>query len=373
MQPEPREADAGGFGPSGADVAAEHPDDVSPIALRSLRIHAVEHDRDAVTLWFARSDGQPFKFRAGQFLTLEVTVDGEKLRRHYSFSSDPNNADAFAITARRVPSGRVSNHLADHARRGARLRTVGPSGRFGESVAQDQGPLVLIAGGAGITPLWSIAQSALAASSGRAVHLVYANRGVTRILFQAPIAAAAAAHPNLHVTHVLERASKRVPAVVGRLSGDTADAAIPVLEDATYYTCGPAPMMDAVAASLLARGVAAERVHMESFAPPELNEDAAEAATSYTVTFASTGQALQVFGNQTLLEAARAADIPLDASCTMGGCAACKVKLTSGQVFMPEPHCLRPSEAAQGEILACIAQPRSNLVIAAPHLHPESS
>ena len=55
-----------------------------------------------------------------------------------------------------------------------------------------------------------------------------------------------------------------------------------------------------------------------------------------------------------------AAAIPMAYSCTMGGCGACKVKLTSGRVEMEEPNCLTPAERAAGEVLACVGRPASD-------------
>lgn len=68
---------------------------------------------------------------------------------------------------------------------------------------------------------------------------------------------------------------------------------------------------------------------------------------------------------QTILDAALAADVPYPHGCRSGSCGACKARLLDGQVQMQpwSPEALREDEAAEGLILACRARPRSDVVI----------
>lgn len=328
----------------------------------SLTIHAVEPAaRDAVRIAFEWPAGAP-AYRPGQFLTFDVPIDGVHHRRHYSFATVPppnGGAHIAAVIVRRVVGGVVSNHLADHACAGWVLDAVGPSGRFGESVArQPDREVVLVAGGAGITPLWSIAQERVRA--GGRVRLIYANRGVQRIIAKRAIDDLAAQHPNFDVVHVLERASKRVDGPVGRLDGPGAERWVPASASASYYVCGPTPMMDAVERSLVARGVDRARIERETFTPPSPGPTS---DVEHVVRFVRSNTTLQVRGDQSILAAAQAAGLAMNFSCAMGGCAACKVRAVRGDVHMPEPHCLTEAERAAGDLLACIATPRSDLVL----------
>jgi ferredoxin len=59
---------------------------------------------------------------------------------------------------------------------------------------------------------------------------------------------------------------------------------------------------------------------------------------------------------QTILEAGLEASVPMPYSCTLGGCGACKVKLTSGSTWADEPGCLSGEEQSAGYVLACISR-----------------
>ena len=67
---------------------------------------------------------------------------------------------------------------------------------------------------------------------------------------------------------------------------------------------------------------------------------------------------MQVAAEETVLDAGLRQGIDLPFSCTMGGCGACKAKLVSGDVLLPEPNCLTAEERAQGQVLLCVAHPR---------------
>jgi naphthalene 1,2-dioxygenase ferredoxin reductase component len=68
---------------------------------------------------------------------------------------------------------------------------------------------------------------------------------------------------------------------------------------------------------------------------------------------------------QTILDAALAADVPYPHGCRSGSCGTCKARLLDGQVQMQPwaPEALSDAEAAEGLILACRARPRSDVVI----------
>lgn len=339
------------------------PSERAPV--RTLEVaRVVRSTSDSATISLVDPAGAPIRFTPGQYLTVEVDLDGVRHSRHYSFCSDPADDRTAEITVRRVPGGLVSGWLVEHAAPGMLLRTVGPNGRFGTTPRSGAGRhVVLVAGGAGITPLLSIARALARGERQSRVSLVYANRGVSRIILREAVEALVESSGNLSLRHVLERPSRSVEAERGRLAGATLARAIPVDVSAEYYLCGPPPMMDAVAAWLRGEGVPPAQITAERFLPTDAPN--ADDGGVHEVLFARSGVTLQVSGAETILAAGRAAGLPLAFSCGMGGCAACKLTLRSGEVHMSEPNCLSPEEASRGEVLACVARPRSPLVIEA--------
>jgi ring-1,2-phenylacetyl-CoA epoxidase subunit PaaE len=128
-----------------------------------------------------------------------------------------------------------------------------------------------------------------------------------------------------------------------------------------YYLCGPEPMMAAARALLTRSGVPAQRIFEERFATLRYSDDK-KSTTPQQMELRHAGQAprqLTVLAGETLLDAGLRAGAALPFSCAMGGCGACKGRLVSGEVVMPEPNCLTAAERQGGHILCCVAQPLS--------------
>ena len=329
---------------------------------RELTIAEVRRETaDAVTLVLADPAGADVRFRPGQFFTLLVDVDGESLRRAYSACSSHLDPSRVAVTVKRVDGGRVSSHLNDRARAGDRLRVLGPSGDFG--LAPDPARarhVVLVGGGSGITPLMAILRGVLAVEPDSRVTLVYGNRCASDVIFASELDALAEAEPRLAVHHVLEEPDPRA-AATGRLDEATAGAVLDrvLAADApaarAFYVCGPDPMMAAVRAALVARGVAPGDVHEERFA--SLRPATPHGPQLATIRLGGRDHAVQVAAGASLLDAGLDAGLPMPFSCAMGGCGACAVELRAGAVDLDEPNCLDPDERAHGKILACVARP----------------
>ena len=331
-------------------------------AARPMVVREVRHlTADATMVVLADPGGAPVRFTPGQFLTLLVTIDGVVHRRAYSICSSIDEPGAVAIAAKRIAGGRVSSHLHERLAAGDVIPVLGPSGEF--TVAVDPAArrtLVLVAGGSGITPILAILRAVLGHEPDSRVALVYGNRGEADIIFGPELDELAAAHPDRFVLrHVLEEPGG-APATRGRLDRATVAAELDALGDAfagaDYFVCGPAAAMTAVTDELAARGVPAARVHQERFATAErkVRERRAE-----RVTLRAAGRVHDVVvpPDATLLDAGLAAGVAMPFSCALGGCGACAVDLTAGEVDLDEPNCLSAEERARGRILACVARP----------------
>lgn len=337
---------------------------------RTLEIAAVTRETaDAVTLTLRDPSGASIGFVPGQFFTVQVALDdGAPLRRAYSASSSHLDPSQVTITVKRVAGGRVSSHLVEHAAVGMRLSVLGPSGDF--TLAPDAGAerhVVAIAGGSGITPIMAITRAVLDVEPRSRVTLLYGNRDASSIIFAGELDALAATG-RLDVRHVLEDAAGRPGATAGRLDAATVAALLDgCAAGATYYVCGPEAMMAEARSALAARGVPAEHIREERFTSPARRQ-ASVAPSAQPVTIRKAGVALDVIvpAGATILDAGLAAGVRLELSCAMGGCGACAVKLTAGEVAMDEPNCLGADERARGTILACVARPLTPCTVEAP-------
>jgi len=336
-------------------------------SLHRLRIAKVIDETPSTKTFVleAPGGGPPgFAYLAGQHLTLVLDLDGRTERRCYSFSSSPATTGLPSITVKRMPRGRVSRHLHERLQGGDTIVATDPAGAFTLEVDPAASRhFVMIAGGVGITPLVSLAETVLHREPGSRLTLLCGNRDAQEIIFRARLDSLAARFGRrLELRHALDSAPQGWDGLQGALDGELVlDALGSRLADA-YFVCGPEPMMQSVCAALESAGVPRERIRTERFAyasaaTTRIPEHGAE------ITFAASGRRIRARPGQTILQAGLEAGLELPYSCTMGGCGACKVRRSAGTVVTSEPNCLSDAEREAGYLLACCSYAEGTVVI----------
>lgn len=327
---------------------------------------------DARTLVFTVPSGpddpgipaERLKYTPGQFLTLRIPSDRTgSVARCYSLCSSPVTDDLLAVTVKRTVDGYASNWLCEHAHKGMRVHVLAPSGTF--TPKSLDGDFLLMGAGSGITPMMSIAKSALAQGTGQVV-LLYANRDERSVIFADTLRELSAKYPDrLTVVHWLE-------SVQGLPS--TASLARLAAPYTGYqaFICGPGPFMAASRDALEGLKVPAEQVHLEVFKSLESDPFAAikieehpdsdEPPASVTVTLDGQTQTLPWPRHVKLLDLLLDKGIDAPFSCREGHCGACACDLKSGEVTMEVNDVLTPQDLAEGLILACQAHPVTDSV-----------
>lgn len=318
----------------------------------------VKECADARTFVLAPHDG-PLTYRAGQFCTFRVRVDGTELYRSYSMSSAPETDAELMTTVKRVPGGKVSNWLLDTVSEGDEIDMGRPTGRF--CLRDTEVPLLGFSGGSGITPVLSLAKSALATTA-RRVRLLCADRDAESVIFGTTMLELAERYRGrLQVVRHLDSVAGLLdPAAVREFVG--ADG------HADSYVCGPEKFMEMVEGALPGPGA----IFSERFgAPvPELADSNIEAAV--TESGASRGT-VTIFLNrkkatvprhagETLLESARRAGLTPPFSCESGNCATCMARLSEGSATMRVNDALADDEVKEGYVLTCQAVPETESV-----------
>lgn len=335
-----------------------------------MEVVAVERETDdAVSVTLAPRDGRPVAFDAGQFLTLEVTVEGSVQRRAYSLSSSAADGSRLSVTVKRVAGGLVSNYVHNQLKVGDRIAVLGPSGAFTVGEVSAPRHVVLVAGGSGITPMMSILRTHLVSSSALSFTLVYGSRDRQSVIFRGALDALASEHPErLTVIYALERAPEGWSGVTGRLDEVTCARVfetIPAREDTVWMLCGPDAMMAAARAVLVARGVSREHIREERFfAPAKSHPTLASGSRLVTVRTASGERVVTASAGMTLLDAGLGGGVDMPFSCAVGGCGACRVKVVAGEVALDEPNCLTERERREGYTLACSARAVTDVTLA---------
>jgi len=339
----------------------------TPNMARQLKVvNVVRETDDAVSIYLTEIDGSALEFRPGQFLSVDVTINGERVRRAYSLASACLPEVPVHITVKRIEGGLVSNHLNDTIRAGDELAVLGPSGNFTvEPRAVNERRMVMVAGGSGITPIMSILETVLRVERGSQVTLIYGNRGWNDVIFRNRLEALCSEFgERLVVDHVLEHPPEWWTGEQGLLGSTVLESRLQALgiEDdgmARYFICGPTPMMEAAHEALQQRGIEPNRIAEERFTSPEARSSKAGSDTTELVVVSKAGhdRGIHVEPGQTILEAALAAGIDMPFSCGMGGCGACRVRSMEGELVMEEPNCLSRAEREKGYVLTCVGRP----------------
>ena len=337
-----------------------------PARARPLRVAAMlPEGADTVTVVFDDPARHAEHFEAGQYLTLEVPIHGERVRRAYSLATAPCDG-GLAITVKRVPGGLMSNWLHDQLSIGDFVRCFGPSGHFTAGPPPALGPrrLLLVAGGSGIVPLQAVARQVLHDEPQAEVTLVYGSSALERAIFAAPLQDwAVSGAPRLRLHWVFETAPAHgngTVFTVGRLDAPTLAAVLGDTDLGSLHrvmVCGPDAMRAAVRQALLTGGLPADRLFEESFVSPRRGavSDQAQPAVFESP---DGDQTITLRPGDTLLEAALNAGVALPFSCCSGGCGACRVRITDhmDHVVLDEPNTVTPEDRSRGDLPACLVR-----------------
>jgi 3-ketosteroid 9alpha-monooxygenase subunit B len=328
-------------------------------SVRVGRIIAETPDAVSIALEVPPELEGTFRYRAGQFVTFRLTIDGQQQLRSYSMSSSPDVDGDFLVTVKRVPGGVVSTWLTETLAPGGSIETTRPAGVFTlRGDRSDDSEIVAFAAGSGITPVFSLVKSALATTS-RRVRLLYANRDHESVIFRQQLAELAERYGDrLQVVHHLDTEQGLVEPAEVHGYADHPDRA-----HTDYYICGPGPFMDLVESTLHSRGIDAERIHIERFTPaaetpPEAPiTESTPSATQVTITLNGKTQTAPHRPGTTVLQTARSMGLAPPFSCEAGDCATCMAKVLEGAADMFVNNALLDDEVAEGWILTCQAVP----------------
>jgi anaerobic selenocysteine-containing dehydrogenase/ferredoxin-NADP reductase len=307
----------------------------------------------------------------GQHIELKAALDPD-VTRAYSLTGCAREDDRkhYRIAVRFQKSqstdagaleGRMSTFIHRQLKVGDVIELAAPSGKYVLPEASEQ-PVILMAGGIGITPFMSLLES-LPNGDPMEIWLFYGNRNSQTHAFRCRIVEHRLRLPGLKVFNHYD--SPLPSDICGRDFDSPHRISADVVADdlitrrARVYMCGPSGMMTAFGDGLIARGVPKFDIFRELFTVP--SAPVVEDGKQYAVTFSRSRQESITWtgAKGPILSLAEQAGLSLPSGCRVGQCESCAVPIVSGSVTY-----LNGVESDDPSVcLTCSAIPASDLVL----------
>ncbi|WP_164836957.1 FAD-binding oxidoreductase [Sinorhizobium meliloti] len=339
-------------------------------------VNIVDEAPDVKTFIFEPERPALFRYKAGQFLTLELPTQSGALLRTYTIASTPSRPMTVSVTVKCQVGSVGTRWMFENLSVGGLLHAIGPAGTFTLDLSRRQKQL-FISAGSGITPMMSMIRWMSDVLPGADVTFLHCARSPSDIIFRDELAVIARSMHKLRIGYIVEKGAAGWTGVCGRLDIGRLESLSPDFLEREIFCCGPEPFMNGVQSVLDARGFAPDHYHQEAFtfaAPitqpivsdPPVNRLKSENSLSETpIRFLSSELEGMAGADETVLGVARRCGVRILSVCEIGLCGTCKVRKTAGDVDMQHNGGITDDEIQEGYILACCSKPLSALEIEA--------
>jgi len=308
-----------------------------------------------------------YKFIAGQYINLKLTLDGKEIRRAYSICSSPNSGE-LRIAIKSVKNGHFSKFANENLTSGDILEVGQPEGKFTfEPSVERQKNYAAFVAGSGITPVMSILQSVLENEPNSSFVLVYGNKNPEETIFHNQLHELQLKYVGRFFLHYVYSQTKVENELFGRIDKSNINFVLnnkhKEKEFDKFYLCGPEEMINLATTVLKEHNVADKNIKFELFTTSSTENTEAsshEGHTKITVLVDDEETTFEMSQKQTLLEAALKQGIDAPYSCQGGICSSCLARISKGTAEMKKNSILTDKEVASGLILTCQAHPTSN-------------
>ena len=330
----------------------------------------------AKTFVFRRADGEAFPyFRAGQYLSLKLPLEGSFVTRAYSLCSSPLDAlkGRAATTVRSNPGGFAADKLLVTLKPGDEVIASDPQGFFYYEDLRDAKHVVGLAGGSGITPFLSMAYALRDGAEAFELTLLYGSRDEESILFKKELDEVASVCPKFKVVHVLSDEEKE-GYEHGFITAELIKKYAPADEEYSVFLCGPEGMYRFLRPEIeklaLPERLFRRKMIDVTKTPWELDgypQQCRDRIFNLTVRQGDREYKLSASANETVLTAIERAGIKAPSRCRSGECGWCRSRMLEGSVFIPQENELRRwADKEYGYIHPCSSFPTSDIVLEVP-------
>jgi len=223
-----------------------HLDEMAPWndRLQVLEVIGVTDEAPEVKTFTFRSDAQTwFRYKPGQFVTLELPAADGPVMRTYTLSSSPSRPFSIAVTVKAQPGSTGARWMFDNLKPGVRIKAFGPGGDFTHH--NHPAPKYLfISAGSGITPMMSMLRWLNDCAPWTDVSFVNCARRPEEIIFRKELELLGTQMPGLSLGFLIEeRSSSRESwfGHMGRIDAVRLPLLAPDFQEREVFCCGPDP------------------------------------------------------------------------------------------------------------------------------------
>lgn len=324
--------------------------------------------KDAVSILFNVPEElkTDYKFIAGQYINLKLTLDHQDIRRAYSICSAPESGE-LRIAVKAVENGKFSQFANAKLKAGDVLEVAHPEGKFTfEPNVNSQKNYMAFAAGSGITPVISIIKSVLKSEPKSSFVLVYGNKSPEETIFYQELHDLQLKYVGRLFVHYVYSQANIENALFGRIDKSVVNHIMnnkhKTLDFDKFYLCGPETMINLVTDVLKEKNITDSAIKFELFETSTKENtisESLEGHTKVTIMVDDEETTFDMSQKQTILEAALKHGIDAPYSCQGGICSSCLARITEGSAEMKKNSILTDSEIADGLVLTCQAHPTS--------------
>lgn len=264
------------------------------------------------------------------------------LVRHYSLIGGTNDQDdprnIYRIAVQREDRAGGSAFMHDHLVPGSRLKVSIPINNF--PLDRKDSHSLLIAGGIGITPIYSMVRSLVRRH--RSFTVVYAGRDLKQMAYHEQLMALAGARACLHISGTSNDNPLDLQALLRQQPADSA-----------AYVCGPASMVAAAHQAGKLAGWPEGSINSELFGTGFKGDE-----VPFKVVLRRSGKVISVGKKVSILDALTAARVPVLWDCRRGECGLCEqhVMDTDGTLVHRDRYLSDDESAAGRSMCICVSR-----------------
>ena len=283
-------------------------------------------------------------FRAGQYLSLKVQVNGVLITRPYSISSTPSEAlkGYYEITIRKEEHGFLTEFIWDNWNIGTKVESSGPEGYFFHEPLRDLKQIVGIAGGSGITPFRSMIKAIIEGKIDVKLTLLYGSSEEDDIIYYNEFKEMESKNPaKIKIVHVL---SCETVSLEGCEKGFITKEIIEKycdVDSSSFFICGPQVMYNFVEKELHKFKLPLKRIRREAFGEvkdisthPDYPKEVAEKIFKIKVNIGNMSKEIPAKAIESVLVALERANLKPPSKCRSGECGFCRSLLIDGKVYV---------------------------------------